>query len=705
MPQIEFKNGSDEFEPLIKSFLVSLGLNPELKSYYQFKKDSHKNSRLTLFGMQISIPSNLLDQESWKCSVTKKDGITRFQINGNAIAAKIDEEKGCNSILSHNIGNVAALALENLPIADLSILNGFSNSLSAINIKKCVSLSSLSGIESKKGIHTFKLWWSEYLKDVNELKGLKKLTTLMLSRCTALKDINPIGDLSEILNLDLSGCKSIKGIECLHGLNKIQKLGLGYCKSLKTADTIKNFENLEVLDLWGCGELRDISFLRNLKKIKNLNLSWCDGLKDISFISDLPELEYLELKKLEFLENVDFVAGLDKLHTIDISECKEVKDLAQVGELPRLQKIDIRNCVRIASIDVLRGCAELKEISGFFPAAIVEVLIHCALNRSDKSFILEKSFSWLSEAENIEAGDTENLEKLARSLGMAFSLLDENEEIIPKYETFLDSHPELGIAPWKAWFFGTRENAGFELLRKRIERIPSGQMFLSAIGGACATMPDQNAPADEVRWARGWLADLEKERSPNAKELLPVAPEICLAYARLGEMEALARWLERLTDPFDPGALDELQVSLARWRLSSGDLQKARSHISAIHSPSARDPILAELVLAELAADPDTASEDILLVQGTETRGDLAKKLATDPTFTSSESRLHRLLVAAGENPTALAELITLIGASVPSEIVNRLSAQLGLPQAELQQWRISQLETLLKQLQTIAKI
>jgi hypothetical protein len=276
----------------------------------------------------------------------------------------------------------------------------------------------------------------------------------------------------------------------------------------------------------------------------------------------------------------------------------------------------------------------------------------------------------------------------------------DDSELGDRFEQILDLHPEFTSAPWKAWFGGSYKESGFVLYRKRVERVPITKMTAGAIGGACATLPES-----EPAWSRQWLTELEKERSANARELLPVAPEICLAYARLGEMEALGRWQERLTDPSDPGALDELQVSLAKWRLSSGDLQKARSHISAIHSPSARDPILSELVMAELATDPDTASEDLLMIQGSQTRSNLAKKLAAEPAFTKSESRLHRLLVAAGENPAALAELITLLGASVPSEIVNRLSAHLGLPQTELQQWRIAQLETLLKQLQTIAKI
>jgi hypothetical protein len=391
---------------------------------------------------------------------------------------------------------------------------------------------------------------------------------------------------------------------------------------------------------------------------------------------------------------------------LDLSSSDSLDELAPLVGLHSLETLNINGLTRLKSLEHLRGVPSLVSlISNFHPWVVAELMAWNASQGRNRDFIRRESSDWLSEAEKYGPEDRGGQEKLVRSLGMAFSLLDEGEQIIPQYESLLDAHPEFEIAPWKAWFLGTKENSGFELLRKRIERIPVTKMFPSAIGGACAAMPDQGGPAEEVQWARGWLVDLESERSSNAKELLSVAPEICLAYARLGEMEALGRWLERLTDPSDPEGLDELQVSLAKWHLLSGDLQKARSHISAIHSPSARDPILWELVMAELSGDPDTASEDLLMIQGSQTRSNLAKKLATEPIFTNSESRCHRLLVAAGENPTALAELITLLGASVPSEIVNRLSAQLGLPQAELQQWRINQLETLLKQLQTIAKI
>jgi Leucine-rich repeat (LRR) protein len=613
-------------------------------------------------------------------------------------------------------------------LTDLGPLSGL-NRLTTLEIRYCSSLRDLSPLSGLSSLTSLDLSSCESLSDLRPLSGLTSLTSLNLSRCASLSDLVPISGLTSLMSLDLSWCDCLSDLGAISGLNalvelnlrrcellsnlgqfcglsSLTSLNLSWCSSLKELGALSGLTSLTSLNLSQCAALNDLGEISRLNSLTSLDLSWCDCLSDLGAISGLTSITSLDLSSCQSLSDLRPLSGLTSLTSLNLSSCKSLSDLRPLSGLIYLTNLELAGIDRLKSLEPLRNLKKLVNLdTSFYPGVVAELMAWNAASAKNAAFIIQNAWNWGSEAEKYGPEDREDQEKLVRSLGMAFSLLDEHEEIIPEYEAFLDAHPEFGIAPWKAWFLGTKENWGFELLKKRIERIPLPQMFPSAIGGACAAMPTLDDPAEEVQWAREWLANLENERSGNAKELLPVAPEICLAYARLGEMEALGRWLERLTDPSDPGALDELQFSLARWRLSSGDLKKARSHISAIHSPTARDPILAELVLAELAADPDTASEDLLLVQGTQTRGDLAKKLATEPTFTNSESRLHRLLVAAGENPTALAELITLLGASVPSEIVNRLSVQLGLPQAELQQWRITQLETLLKQLQTIAKI
>lgn len=132
----------------------------------------------------------------------------------------------------------------------------------------------------------------------------------------------------------------------------------------------------------------------------------------------------------------------------------------------------------------------------------------------------------------------------------------------------------------------------------------------------------------------------------------PLHPRFVSAYARDGEREAIGRWLERFTDPSDPGALDPVHVALGRFQLVNCDFDAAENHIHAVQSPAARDPILGELVVLLADRDEDRASAGLLLIEDQVLRSDLAKKLSAKAS--ASEVLIHRSVVAAGESPQAL---------------------------------------------------
>jgi hypothetical protein len=172
------------------------------------------------------------------------------------------------------------------------------------------------------------------------------------------------------------------------------------------------------------------------------------------------------------------------------------------------------------------------------------------------------------------------------------------------------------------------------------------------VGGVCATLPTEEAPT----WSRHWLVELENARLADAKVLLRVAPEICLAHARLGEMAALGRWLAQLADPSDLAALDPVHAALAQFQFATGNSEAAENHLCAIQSPAHRDPVLAEWVTAMAERDLEQASAKLLRIETPALRADLAERLAAKAG--ASESTLQRLVVAVGDSPAALANLI-----------------------------------------------
>jgi len=707
---VRFENTDENFKVWIEDFLKSLELDPE-KSNEDQEVELNSGKMVRVFFHQSAIIDELLSTTNWLCAFKSNDHFDLFEVNGIPWGCYISGVKEINKILEEIPKEIYTLSIINALFCSLPALDRFYN-LTTLSINKCEKLNDIAEVKNQKRIKILEIRYSNSLCEISPIHELENITHLDFSFCKNILNISPIAFLYNINELKLISC-NIRDINPLKELRYLELLDLSKSPVneivngdlitkysgmtiLKDISSLKHIKSLKKLNLSGNAKLCDISSLSDLLLLNDLNLTGCFSIENIDALKNLARLNYLGIRGSN-IKNISVISNLKNLKDLDIMGCEKINNLSPITSCTSLESLSF-DSPRVQSIEPLREISSLRRLERFNPPEVAECLAHAAVVRADKDFIYKYSEPWLLEATSWSDGSFLKLNRFATTLGEAFSLLGEHD-IEFRYEEFLRGRMDFSSTPWNAWLEGTRKNSGVELMRQRINRQEISTATPGCIGGICTVLPEGE------EWSRQWLSELEKKRSGNAKELLPVAPEICLAYARLGEMEALGRWLERLTDPSDPGALDELQVSLARWRLSSGDLQKARSHISAIHSPTARDPILAELVLAELAADPDTASENLLLVQGIGTRGDLAKKLAAEPTFTSSESRLHRLLVAAGENPTALAELITLLGASVPSEIVNRLSAQLGLPQAELQQWRISQLQALLKQLQTIAKI
>jgi Leucine Rich repeats (2 copies) len=718
---VRFEKTEPSFKETAASFLKSLGLDPDhWLEDQELEYESGKEAEI--FGVHTSLPEDLSASSEWIARIHWADGslpmngFALFEINKIPLGAEVAEGSKADQVieqippwirvLSFAENGQLTRAPESLnrfvqlvginfrqcgSLSDLGPLTGL-NSLVTLILNSCESLSNLAPLKTLHSLRMLSLINCSSLNDLQGIDGLSSLSNLNLSWCKSLSDLGPLKDLLLLRKLDLNCCDLLSDLRPLASLHSLVSLRLSTCRLIQDLTPLAGLSSLEELDLRCCEGVTNLAPLAGLIALRILYVSWCKSLTNLAPLSGLNALRELHLRCCTSLEDIEALSGLTSLKTLDLGGADQIRDISALKKVPSLEKVNFTSR-RIKSIEGLREIPSLRELKEFDPPQVAECLARTAYLRWDVSSIADHAEEWLGEASAWEEGTLSMRDRFAATLGEAFSLLGDHPIVNP-YEEFLRAHPEFSSAPWRAWLDGIRKKGGEDNMRLRIDAQGIANSSLGCLGGICLVLPEEE-------WSRQWLAELEKDRSGNAKELLPVAPEICLAYARLSEMEALGRWLERLTDPSDPGALDELQVSFAKWRLTSGDLQNSRRHISAIHSPTARDPILAELVLAELAADPDTASEDLLLVQGTETRGELAKKLASEPTFTSSESRLHRLLVAAGENPTALAELITLLGASVPSEIVNRLSAQLGMPKDELEQWRISLMDSVLVEMKS----
>jgi hypothetical protein len=493
--------------------------------------------------------------------------------------------------------------------------------------------------------------------DLNFLSRLDKLQILEIDSWWNLQDISVLARMHELKNLNLGKCAELSDLFPLAGLTKLTSIGLEGCKRLRDLSPLKKNPNLKSLSRY--------------RWEGHADFSGCENLEDLNPLSDLQWISDLQLKGCRALSDLAPLSRLSNLESLNLAVCASVSNLGPLGGLSRLKKLNLKGCKRLKNLAPLDSIAALKELEcDFHPAQTMGILARAAWLRRDTALIEKCGWEWGKEAMACEKQTDPELEKLVTILCATFSLLGEHKLAKPT-ENLLDRHPEFSSAPWKSWFGGTLKESGFDLYRQRVERVPIASMLPGAIGGACATLPfEQNA-----NWSRKWLAELEKARLADAKALLSVAPEICLALARLGEIDALGRWLVQFTDPSDLAALDPIHAALAGFQLANQNLPAAENHIFAIQFPKPRDPLLAKLVSAIAESDPERASAKLLLIETSALRSELAKRLAAKPG--ASETTLQRLAVAMGDSPTDLAELIISIPDAANKTFIETLSSKL----------------------------
>ena len=571
-------------------------------------------------------------------------------------------------------------------IRSIEALRGLS-ALKGLDLWQCVAVEDLSVLASLSSLQTLRVNSQSIYENLTFLSGLSELRELNLSSSALFpakhppnSGLNELRNLRKLQVLELECWSNLADISALADLQALEVVDFERCAAVDNLSPLVALPELYCVGLSGCSNLRNLDALTRIPKLRSLSrfrleghadLSGCYRLESLEPLAQFPWITDLSLKHCQALTDLSSLAQLTELGGLSLEGCTGVASLSHLSGLSKLAKLNIKGAKRVRSLAALRTLNSLVELEcDFHPALVAELLAHAAWRRRDLETIRKEGGSWGKEALACERTADSELQGLVTALCSAFTLIDDRNETTP-LEKLLYRHPEFTSAPWKAWFGGTLKESGFDLYRRRVERVSLAEMTSGAIGGACLTLPLQ----EQLDWSRQWLAELEKSRLGDAKTLLPVAPEICLAYARSGDRQALRRWLEAFTDPSDPAALDPVHAALARFQIGGGDLAAAENHVHAIHSPAARDPLLGELVIHLAASDEDLASASLLLIEDQALRIDLAKKLVAKAS--ASEVLIHRCIVAAGESPQAVADLISALPQSARSELVVQLSKKL----------------------------
>jgi Leucine-rich repeat (LRR) protein len=685
---------SDITVPVETAFMVCKTLNFKLLA--SLKKMSNLPALSVLgfqSGMDASVFSglpNLRWLELYRCplgDVYELSGLTDLtSLNLKKSSLRdISVLSGLRSLTSLNLD-------DSMSLSDISALSGLRN-LTSLSLAWCSSLSDISALSGLRNLTGLNLEWCSSLSDISALSGLRNLTSLSLASCNSLSDISALSGLRNLTSLSLASCNSLSDIFALSGLRNLTSLSLASCNSLSDISALSGLRNLTSLDLEYCKSLSDISALSGPRNLTSLNLARCRSLGDVLVLSGLTALNSLSLRDCKTLTTLSVLSGLTNLTRLDLSACDQIRNLTPLSNLRSLESLRFTSR-RVQSIECLREIPALRSLKEFNPPEVAEVLAHAAVLRSDRAHILSHAKEWLEEAAGWKDGSLALRERFAATLGEAFSLLGEHEIEIP-YEEYLQGHPEYSSAPWKAWLAGTRSESGLALMRRRIERQVIPASTPGCIGGICAVLAAESEALEEVEWSKAWLNQMEEHWKERSKDLLPVSAEVCLAYARLGEGEALARWLKRFTDPSDLGVLDPVQVALANFQMTRGDFVAAQAHILAVQSSQMRDPLLRGLVEAIGASDPLQASLFLLLIEDPAARAQLAIRMGLKKEFASNETVLHRLIVSLDADPSALAELISNLPADPANPLVQKISEGLQTERKKLYQKIAAELESL----------
>jgi len=604
--------------------------------------------------------------------------LRRLVLNGCEELRDIGPLKGCRHLEYLDLSSCRA-------ITDIEPLRGLT-ALKSLNLFQCAAIADFSPLSNLTVLEDLSVSGHGGFNDLSVLSGLSRLKELDLSRARmwgtppSPKHLDELAGLHELRVLEAKDWDSLTDIGATAGMHKLEVANFSGCSALTDIMPLAGLPELGVVCIEGCKSLENLEPLGTLPKLRSLSgfrsagdadLSGCEALERLDVVCDLPWLSELNLKNCRALRDISPLARAKNLKSLSLEGCAGVSRLDPLGSLKGLTKLILSGAKRVKHLEPVRNTTNLVQLEcDFHPAIVTEIIAHAACGRRDIPAIKKHGHEWFSEALSCEKESAAEFPDLVLTLCRTFSLLAESNLSKP-LENLLDRHPEFTSEPWKAWFGGTLKESGFDLYRRRVERVPVGQMLAGAIGGACATLPIDT----HSEWSRQWLADLVKARLADAKSLLSVAPEICLIYARAGEVGTLARWLERFTDPSDPGALDPVHAALGRFQIAGGDLTAAENHVHAIQSPATRDPILSELVMRLAESDDDLASASLLLIEDQALRLALAKKLAAKAS--ASEVLTHRCVVAAGESPQALADLIAALPPSSRSQLVLQISEKL----------------------------
>jgi hypothetical protein len=251
----------------------------------------------------------------------------------------------------------------------------------------------------------------QLIKSLDDISGLKNLSSLILENCPLITSIDGISNLP-LIEFDFGVSKQIVSFAPLQG--KADKTGLKFLSIIRfdklfSLNGIEFYQSLSKISVDNCESLQDVSALDNLPNLvdivelqpyhnkhnillsriqsvrgligrerDNLGLSisnWgelsdgifdkmeylsihCSGMRDLNWLDKFPNLIGLSVQCNE-LDDVSAINKCEKLLGLIITS-DSITDLTPLSKLTELVALNFNGCSALASIEFIRGMTNLK---------------------------------------------------------------------------------------------------------------------------------------------------------------------------------------------------------------------------------------------------------------------------------------------------------------------------------------------------------
>lgn len=190
------------------------------------------------------------------------------------------------------------LVLDGCPLlSDLSPLQGLAG-LQRLRALGCGSLEPLQPWPADSSLSYLALSGGSE-RDLDALRGLRSLKTLVLRDWSGLQDLSAIGNMGLLERLTLSGCPQISDLSPLKGASRLQTFELTGARWLLDLSALGGLTALRRVDLSDTSGRLDLSGLRSAVQLEELDLSGCDNVVGLDALASMPCLEELALASLD----------------------------------------------------------------------------------------------------------------------------------------------------------------------------------------------------------------------------------------------------------------------------------------------------------------------------------------------------------------------------------------------------------------------